>query len=502
MWPVSDNFLNAHQFGGTPYYEAVVYEKGVQVGEALPLGDGQLTVDATAAVRRRASLTLADVVDSEGGSLIPSQIGDLLFPAGREIQLRGGFIYKDVTSQVQQTFIDNFNRANGNISGDWINAGGGDYHINANQAQNQAGGLDQICYIPSSPNVDITLKLTVVRAVTGIVARVTNSSNYIQLVSNSGAGSELMLIKTVGGANSVVADTGVTVTSGDTIRLVCDDDLYTAYKNGTLLGSWSNTEFTAGGAGIYCSDSAGRVDDFICIGIFGYPVVSELVPCGLMRINKPKSMNVKGVLGIGIDVSDRGRAVSRAKFTKPYKIFNNTPYVDAIRTLVERAFPWFTDEHFDFTDFDDTSGKMIVDVETDPWLLALSMAAAMGAELFFGPDGQCVLQPQPDPSLASPAWEYVTSLGTTLEEITSELDDETSFNGCVIIGHNTSDGNIPVRGEAWDTNPNSPTYYDPANPDLSNYGPVPFFIRSDKAFTQVRADKMAKASLLKKLGIS
>src|SRR5688572_7703747 len=60
------------------------------VGTLLDIVDGKVTMDSTAAVQRRAEVTLTD----KSGTLTPAVAGDLLTTYGNELTLRRGIDLK------------------------------------------------------------------------------------------------------------------------------------------------------------------------------------------------------------------------------------------------------------------------------------------------------------------------------------------------------------------------------------------------------------------------
>jgi hypothetical protein len=226
----------------------------------------------------------------------------------------------------------------------------------------------------------------------------------------------------------------------------------------------------------------------------------ELIPQGIFRVTKPTTSD-NGVITLSTQAYDRSRAVSRDRFTKPYVVPLGEAYPDAIRTIIERTFPWFDDSMFLFVDSEFATVKLIFDQEADPWEKCQNMADAMGARIFFDGLGRCVLQDITDPSSADAVWTYAKGLDATLTEMKSDLDDERGYNGVVVTGENSQTNKPPVRAEAWDTDPASPTYYDPLHPEDSLYGPVPYFITSQFVTTVAQAQKAADANLLTVSGI-
>lgn len=228
----------------------------------------------------------------------------------------------------------------------------------------------------------------------------------------------------------------------------------------------------------------------------------ELVPQGVFRISKPRINDNGTDVVLAVEGYDRSRAVSRARFTEPYVIPNGTNYATAIRNVVQRALPWFNDSMYSFMATELTTPQLIFDTSDDPWKMCEEMASSIGAEVFFDMQGRCVLRPEPVASEGViPVWTYTAGEDATLIEVDKDLDDEQAYNGVIVTGTNSSTGTPPVRAEAWDEDPQSPTYYSPSNPESSLYGPVPFFIESQFITTQNQAEQAAQGNLAKVIGV-
>jgi len=229
----------------------------------------------------------------------------------------------------------------------------------------------------------------------------------------------------------------------------------------------------------------------------------ELVPSGVFRISKPQwGETDDSGLFMRVNGYDRSRAVARAGFTRPWTIQSGTPLENAIQDIVMRVFPWFTEEDFLFIETGYVTPKIILEVGDDPWQTCTELAAAAGAEVLFDSSGRSVLRDVPDPVYADPSWRFIEGEGCTLLDLGGDLDDEQAYNGCVAVGQNTTDAGPPVRAVVWDTDPLSPTYWDPAYPGLSSaYGPVPFFYQSEYLRTQEQCTKAAWGQLKKHLGV-
>lgn len=228
----------------------------------------------------------------------------------------------------------------------------------------------------------------------------------------------------------------------------------------------------------------------------------ELIAMGVFRISKPVVTDSGSDVTLQVEGFDRSRSVSRAGFIDSYTVAQGTNYAEAIRTLIEQKAPWLTqdDHHYVFMETPYETPSLVFTPSDDPWDVATKMASSFGAELFFDGHGNIILRPQPDPLFTPPGFDYSEGEEATITSITRDLDDQEAYNGVVIIAEN-SDLPAPIRSEVWDTNPDSPTYYDPANPSTSIYGPVPKIISTQYISTQAQADDAAAAEFARIMGV-
>lgn len=224
----------------------------------------------------------------------------------------------------------------------------------------------------------------------------------------------------------------------------------------------------------------------------------EEVPMGVYRIARPKvSKTVEGIT-VSVEGFDRSRSVSRNRWTKPMTISAGVNYATAILAIVSDRLP--TQSAFDFMDTTYTTPALVFTPDDDPWKMAQDMAASMGAELYFDGLGTCVLRPEPDPVTTPASFVYASGEDATITGLSRDLDDDQAYNGVIVVSENTSNA-VPIRAEAWDTDVNSPTYYDPDYPEDSKYGAVPYFMTTQLITTGQQAVDAANANLARVSGI-
>lgn len=251
-------------------------------------------------------------------------------------------------------------------------------------------------------------------------------------------------------------------------------DPYTPYGN--RLRIWRGTSWPGGMSYVWGQDTY-----LWTIGVFRLSTV-EVADDG------QQTLKVTGY--------DASRTVSRNRLTQPWVVAPSTNWGDAIFALVADRAPGseLAGPH-GITEVSPATA-VVIDPEADPWTTAQDWAAALGRVIYFDATGKLKIEPEPDPATSPVVWDYSdagTDQNATLLSVQRSMTDEPGYNGVVVTSESTTI-EAPVRGEAWDDNPSSPTYH------LGGYGKVPKFITSPYVTTQAQAEAMAKAELLRVLG--
>ena len=225
----------------------------------------------------------------------------------------------------------------------------------------------------------------------------------------------------------------------------------------------------------------------------------ELYPLGVFRISKSTISEASSHGGgagvrIALEMFDRSRTISRAKFTSVYTIPPGTNALDAIKLLVARSFP---DAEYDaISTTVTTTAPKIYAAGDDPWEAIVEFAKSMGCEVYFDVDGRVVVAPPVDiDALPTPDFSYIEGNGCTMTDLQKVYADEPGHNGVVVTSESPGDEKPPVRAEAWDMEPSSPTY---------RYGPyreVPKFETDNNVKTVAEAQAMADSLLRGMLGV-
>lgn len=215
----------------------------------------------------------------------------------------------------------------------------------------------------------------------------------------------------------------------------------------------------------------------------------ELVPLGVFVITQVTISD--GIDGTTLQVEglDRSIKVQRARFLSPYVIQAGANYGTAIRDAIASRNPWAS---FDFQPVTQTTPQLILgeQVDHDPWKETQAMAASIGCELYFDANGICTLRQVSTASTAS--WTYTEGREATLLGLSRKLTAEGTYNHVIVTGESAS--GPPVKGEAKDVTPGSPTNVNSA------YGDVPYFYASPLVVTQAQATQAAEAILTRVMG--
>lgn len=187
----------------------------------------------------------------------------------------------------------------------------------------------------------------------------------------------------------------------------------------------------------------------------------ERVLVGTFQLN---DMSWDGNRTISMATQDLSLLISNNAYTfKPFNAPLNTNYGVAIEGLLRDSLTpgWNTRVT---TDFSATSELTpLLAFGTSPggnrWADLAGMARVILMQIYVDRNGRTVhMQPTPDPKTSPAAWTIEDGPGGTLVDITRSIPKSKTYNGVVVTGEGTGAGE-DVRGEAFDEDPLSPTYY-------------------------------------------
>lgn len=217
----------------------------------------------------------------------------------------------------------------------------------------------------------------------------------------------------------------------------------------------------------------------------------EMVSLGVFRI---QSFTVDDPgRAIKIDGLDRSQAIREAAFEDVYTVPAGTPYTSAIQSLISAVLPT---TQFNFAISDEQAPLLVFDDvgEGGRWSAATSMAASLGCELYFDGDGTCVLRPDTS-AIAASVLTVTDGVGGVIVAGSKGWARDGMYNAVVATSNNPT-GALSARGFAYDSDPNSPTYYfGPFGKKIRHYA-SPFIA------TQDQAESAALSILQQNLGAS
>lgn len=222
----------------------------------------------------------------------------------------------------------------------------------------------------------------------------------------------------------------------------------------------------------------------------------EMVPLGTLRITEPNIQRAEGGTVISIKGYDRAHVIKRSRFTDPYVVAAGTPVSTAIRDIItsRSVFP------VNVTPTSHTTPQLVFEALSDPWEAIGQLATSIGYETFFDVLGTFVARPTPDYESQLPVWDYSPGELSLMLDNSRTLSDDDSYSG-VIVRSEHPEITTPIRVEVWDTDPASPTYYDPANPAASEFGPRPFGFTSPLISTTAQAQLAGETILSRVSGL-
>lgn len=207
---------------------------------------------------------------------------------------------------------------------------------------------------------------------------------------------------------------------------------------------------------------------------------TEWVNLGWFTLSRPRVRDNGSEVRLSVEGADMSKRIGRCVIINEEFIQSGTFIPDAVRQVLGNCMPGLTDEDFDMSTAADiiqanggittTTPALTLKRNDNPWEKMANMCRWCGLDLDITVDKKIRLRPIPNPVWEDPVAVYEEGEFNIIEDVERLLDDENAINGVVIIGENSSNPSI-VRGECWDTNPFSPTYYDPANPGASKFGP-------------------------------
>lgn len=167
-----------------------------------------------------------------------------------------------------------------------------------------------------------------------------------------------------------------------------------------------------------------------------------------------RSRPLSGSAEVSVSLVDLSAQVAEDRFDAPTQTVSGATVVAEITRLIHESLPNVT-----VTDLTgSTQLAPVLDLERERWRDGVErLAEAIGAEVFFGPQGVAVIRAQP--TLADSAvWWVDTGETGNIVSARDTLSRENVYNRVIVSGQR-SDGTAPVSAIVSDTDPNSPTLY-------------------------------------------
>lgn len=234
----------------------------------------------------------------------------------------------------------------------------------------------------------------------------------------------------------------------------------------------------------------------------GDPITGYSIPYGVYETTKVDMEETSGGVEFSMEIADGSRKARRAKAWRPEEIPNLTPLREVVIALVGNWLPTRESEIY-VTSTNHKSGLITLDVQDDRLEIMNELIRGVGMRANFNGNGKGDLIVAPTSSLEDPPiFHFVDGGNAKITSAKRGLSDETVFNGVIVMGESAGSDKPPVRAEAWDLDPASPTYFDPLRPTDSTYGPVPHFVTNQLITTEAQAQDAANALLPKVVGLS
>lgn len=216
---------------------------------------------------------------------------------------------------------------------------------------------------------------------------------------------------------------------------------------------------------------------------------AELIALGVFRIESADVAD-DGAQTVAVTGFDRASVVAEARLESPWVVAAGANYATAIQALVDSRYGGLT---WSMAPTSRVTPLLVFEEGSDPWAAARAMAASIGMELFFDADGICVLRPEPSAAGDTAAWTYTDDATSTIISLTNAARAKPSYNKAIVSGESTALA-APVRAEATDNDPASPTYYG------GPFGRRPVFFTSSFIITAAQAAEAANGLLQRELG--
>ena len=218
----------------------------------------------------------------------------------------------------------------------------------------------------------------------------------------------------------------------------------------------------------------------------------EVAPLGVFIVTDVEVKDDRKGRQVSVTGSDRSIRITRNRFTDAYSIAAGTAVETAITDILRDR---WADVSVSLPPMGATTPATVLRVgsESDPWRDAVDLATNAGFDLAFDPDGVVRARVIPDPVEDDPVAIYEDGAEAVVLEVSRGWSTESTYN-IVIVSSEGSDVDSPLRVEAADDNPDSPTFR------FGAFGQVPMFYSSSLIRTSEQAATVAASQLRQQLG--
>jgi len=221
--------------------------------------------------------------------------------------------------------------------------------------------------------------------------------------------------------------------------------------------------------------------------------VDEEVPLGVFFITELDVASDDGAT-VTLQGVDRSLRISRNRWLAPYTTETDDTLDVVIREILQSRWQQ-VDYDFETLGVTVPQATLGLDTSNDPFKDAQDIAIAAGYDLFFDNAGVAVLVPQVSYRESDPDETYLEGPENLVVTVQRGLSNDRSYNVVVATGEGTKNRNRVFRGEAFDDDPDSPTYR------FGPYGSYPRFYNSSLITSDEQAQDAAEAILARSRGL-
>ena len=218
---------------------------------------------------------------------------------------------------------------------------------------------------------------------------------------------------------------------------------------------------------------------------------------GIFRLSEVDAVSSVAAPGPVLNCTgvDRSIRISANLFANAYAIAAGTTVPQAILDILGQQATWCTTTSI----YPSTStiAAQAYQPGDDPWQAIQEIAASAGLLAFFDREGILSVIVDPSKNPTKPTALFVDGAASTVTSVTRVTNNSPGYNGVIVVGQSLSGSSAVISGSAYDSDPNSATYY------LGPYGQVPAPpVQVSTVTNNTDAASMAKLLLPQVLGLT